>query len=332
MAAPPSRYTRHMERREFLLASAAAAAPPPGRPRISAGSFNFHTFGANQKADAAIDIIGEMGFEGIELILLTRDDIKGYWTDSKIGELRKKLERWKLDVAQFIMFQPVVEGLTSLNRTVRNQNLDFFEAGCRIGRKLGAPLVNIVAPWPTEVSSKENSYLPRYYDIEKPKPGEKFTMDVALPFDWDALWDNYVGATKECLQRAKAHGMKMTIEHHTHTMIPGIDAFLRLWDAIKDPALGYNLDTGWTLAHRDYTPVAIYKARRHLMNMHVRDIDGLMRRFPHIGEGVMDFKAICAALKNVGYRGFMTLEQDKHPGDMKATAKRYLAMMKEYLS
>ncbi|HNY39391.1 MAG TPA: sugar phosphate isomerase/epimerase [Bryobacteraceae bacterium] len=322
-----------MERREFLLASAAAAAaPPPGRPRISAGSFNFHTFGANQKADAAIDIIGEMGFEGIELILLTRDDIKGYWTDAKIGELRKKLERWKLDVAQFIMFQPVVEGLTSLNRTVRNQNLDFFEAGCRVGRKLGAPLVNIVAPWPTEVSSKDHSYLPRYYDIEKPKPGEKFTMDVALPFDWEALWDNYVGATKECLQRAKAHGMKMTIEHHTHTMIPGIDAFLRLWDAIKDPALGYNMDTGWTLAHRDYPPVAIYKARRHLMNMHVRDIDGLMRLFPHIGEGVMDFKAICAALKAIGYRGFLTLEQDKHPGDMKATAKRYLAMLKEYLA
>ncbi len=320
-----------MERREFLFTSAAAI-QPPGRPRISAGSFNFHTFGANQKPDAAIDIIGEMGFEGIELILLTREDITGYWTDSKIGELRRKLEHWKLDVAQFIMFQPVVEGLTSLNRTVRNQNLDYFEAGCKIGKKLGAPIVNIVAPWPREISVKDRPYLPRYYDIEKPQPGQKFTIEIAQPFDWDALWDNYAGATRECLQRAKAHGMKLTIEHHTHTMIPGVDAFLRLWDAIKDPALGYNLDTGWTLSHRDYPPEAIYKVRRHLMNLHVRDIDGLMRQFPHIGEGVMDFKAICAALKAIGYRGFLTLEQDKHPGDMKATARRYLAMMKEYLS
>ncbi len=320
-----------MERREFLLASAAAV-QPAGRPRIGAGSFNFHTFGANQKPDAAIDIIGELGFEGIELILLTREDIKGYWTDAKIGELRRKLERWKLDVAQFIMFQPVVEGLTSLNRTVRNQNLDYFEAGCRIGKKLGAPIVNIVAPWPREISARDRPYLPRYYDIEKPQPGQKFTIEVAQPFEWDALWDNYVQATKECLQRAKVQGMKLTIEHHTHTMIPGVDAFLRLWDAINDPALGYNLDTGWTLSHRDYPPVAIYKARRQLMNLHVRDIDGMMRQFPHIGEGVMDFKAICAALKTIGYRGFLTLEQDKHPGDMKATAKRYLAMMKEYLS
>jgi sugar phosphate isomerase/epimerase len=115
-------------------------------------------------------------------------------------------------------------------------------------------------------------------------------------------------------------------------MIPGVDAFLRLWDAVRDPALGYNLDTGWTASHRDYPPEAIYKVRRQLMNLHVRDIDGMMRKFPHIGEGVMDFKAICDALKAIQFRGFLTLEQDKHPGDMRATARRYLAMMKEYLA
>lgn len=306
--------------------------PVKSRPRISAGSFNFHTFGASQNPEPAIDIIGQMGFEGIELILLTREDISGYWTNQTIGRIRKQLDKYKLDVAQFIMFQPVVEGLTSLDRGVRNQNLDFFEAGCKIGKQLGAPLVNIVAPWPRELSAEGRPYLPRYYDIPEPKPKEKFHIDIAQPFDWDALWANYIEATKECLARVKAQGMKLTIEHHTHTMIPGVDAFLRFWDAIRDPALGYNLDTGWTLAHRDYPPEAIFKVRRQLMNLHVRDIDGFMRKFVHIGEGVMDFRAICTALKQVGFTGFITLEQDKHPGDMKATAQRYLSMMKEYLA
>lgn len=322
-----------MNRRDFLASVAVSQAPAPvRRPRIAAGSFNFHTFGANQNPEPAIDIIGGLGFEGVELILLTREDISGYWTASTTGRIRKQLEKYKLGVSQFILFQPVVEGLTSLDRNVRDQNLDFFEAGCKIGKQLGAPIVNIVAPWPREVSAKNRPYLPRYYDIPTPAPGEKFTLDVALPFDWDALWENYVGATRECLARAKAQGMKLSIEHHTHTMIPGVDAFLRLWDAIRDAALGYNLDTGWTLSHRDYPPVAIYKVRRHLMNLHVRDIDGMMRQFPHIGEGVMDLQAVCAALKQTGFTGYVTLEQDKHPGDMKATAARYLALMKEYLS
>src|SRR2546430_8566409 len=47
-----------------------------------------------------------------------------------------------------------------------------------------------------------------------------------------------VETMKACLARAKAHGLKFSIENHTHTLVPGADAFLRLWDAIRDPALG----------------------------------------------------------------------------------------------
>ena len=68
------------------------------------------------------------------------------------------------------------------------------------------------------------------------------------------------------------------------------------------------------------------------MNVHARDIDGLMRNFVHVGEGVMDFQAIAEALKAVGFRGFLSIEQDKHPGDMKATCRRYLELMKECLA
>ena len=69
------------------------------------------------------------------------------------------------------------------------------------------------------------------------------------------------------------------------------------------------------------------------MNLHIRDIDGLMRRFVHVGRGVMDFKAIAEALKAVRFQGFLSLEQDGQPGDkpgdMEATCKRYLAMTRE---
>ena len=82
-------------------------------------------------------------------------------------------------------------------------------------------------------------------------------------------------------------------------------------------ALGYNLDAGWTQLQREYPPVAVFKVRGHLMNLHMRDIDGRMRQFPHIGQGVMDFKGIVDALKAVNFDGYASIEQDKHPGDMK---------------
>lgn len=301
-----------------------------GRPKVGCVSWCFHSFAGGTAVEESLDIMGEIGFEGTDLILLARDDIEGYWTDARIGQIKQRLERNGLAVAQFVIYQPVVEGLTSASAEERQVNLDYFDAGCRIGKKLEAPLINIVAPWPRQMKGPR-SYLPRYIEIEEPKPEEKFHIDLEPGFDWDEIWQNYVATTRACLERVKAHGMKLSIEHHTHCVIPDATSFLRLWDAIGDPDLGYNLDTGWTLLQREYPPVAIHKVKNQLFNLHVRDIDGLMRQFVHIGDGVMDFKAVADTLKQVGYSGFLSIEQDKHPGDMKATCRRYLAMMKEYL-
>jgi sugar phosphate isomerase/epimerase len=335
-----------LSRREFVKAAAGAAvalggasianaetkqAVKKGRPKVGCLSWCFHSFGAGADPTEAIDIMGRIGFEGTELILNAREDITNFWTDDKIDKLKKKLQQNKLAVAQFVIFQPVVQGLSSLDADTRERNLDYFEAGCRIGKKLGAPMVNIVAPWARELGP-EKGYLPRFYELPEPKEGEKYKFSIAEGFDWEAVWQKYIDTTKACLERAKAHDMKMSIEHHTHCIIPDATSFLRLWDAIKDDALGYNMDVGWTLLQREYPPVAIHKVAGHLMNLHMRDIDGTMRHFVHVGQGVMDFEGIAKALKAINFDGFLNIEQDKYPGDMIETCRRYLAIMKEHLA
>lgn len=316
----------------WMTAAAPGPASTPGRPKVGCLSWCFYDLSPAADPEPAIAIIGGLGFDGIELIVTARRDLKDFWTDARIDRLKQKLDRYGLRVSQFVIFQPVVEDLSSTRPDEREQALDYFTAGCRIARRLDAPIINIVAPWARELKGP-GDYLPRYYEITQPKPGEKFHIDIADGFDWERVWHAYVETTKDCLARAKAHGLRFTIEQHTHTLVPEAASFLRLWDAIRDPALGYNLDAGWTQLQREYPPVAVHKAGRHLMNLHLRDIDGLMRRFPPIGDGVMDFQAIVVALKSVGFDGFASLEQDKNPGDrdMKETCRRYLRMMREYL-
>lgn len=300
--------------------------------RIGCVSWCFHSFAGGTSPEEAIEIIGELGFDGTDLILLGRSDITEYWHDTTLDRLKRRLEVNKLEVAQFVLFQPVVEGLTSTDPEERKRSLDYFEAGCRIGQKLGAPILNIVAPWARELQGPY-AYLPRYYELTDPQPGDKFHIEIAPDFDWAACWQTYIETTQACLERAKAYGMRFSIEHHTHCMIPEAASFLRLWEAIGDPALGYNMDVGWTLSQREYPPVAIYKVRKHLMNLHMRDIDGRMREFVPIGEGVMDFQAIVQALQTIGFEGYLSIEQDKHrPEEMKQTCQRYLNMMREYLA
>ncbi|MBN1506447.1 MAG: sugar phosphate isomerase/epimerase [Sedimentisphaerales bacterium] len=333
-----------LSRRQFLqtaaltastlsLADAPAAqspSPAPGKPRIGCLSWCFHSLGPAADPEPVLDVIGDLGFDGVELIVTARRDLKDFWTDARIDRLNRKLEQNKLRVSQFVAFQPVVEDLSSTEPAAHERALDYFEATCRIGKKLGAPMVNIVAPWARELKGP-TGYLPRYYEVDNPERGEKFHIDIAEDFDWDRVWDAYVETTKACLARAKAHGLKFSIEQHTHCLVPDAASFLRLWDQIRDDDLGYNIDVGWTLLQREYPPVAIHKVGRHLMNAHMRDIDGQMRLFPPFGKGVMDVQAIVATLKRIGFNGYASIEQDMHPGDpdIRDTCREYLRIMRE---
>ncbi len=304
------------------------AAMPAGRMKLGCTSWAFHNFAGGVDPAQAIDTIADLGFDGIELIVNARGDFDTVWSDAGIDRILRQLDTRKLQVSQFVLFQPVVEGLSSLDGETRDKSLDAFEAGCRVGKRLGAPIINIVAPWPREIG-REHGYLPRFYELSQPKEGEKFRISVAPGFDWDRVWDQFIVTVKGCLERARRYGLKFTIEHHTHCLVHDATSFLRLWDAVRDSALGYNLDTGWTLAQREYPPVAIHKVGRHLMNLHVRDIDGSMRRFPPIGTGVMDFPGIIEACRQVGFSGFLTLEQDKYDEDMRDICRRYLRLLRE---
>ena len=310
------------------LPAPASLSPADGAIKVGACSWVFHSLSAGQSPVEAIELLGGMGFDGVELIVSEPPDLTALWTDRFIGDVRRLLDKYKMEVSQMAMFQPVVQDLSNLDYDKRMKALDNFEAGVVIGKKLGSKIVNIVAPWPRELSSPDGGYLPRYYEVIKPKEGEKYAIKMDASFDWDKIWAQYVTTTKACLERAKKHNMLFTIEHHTNCIIPDASSFLLLCKDIPDKSLGYNMDVGWTQVQREYPPVAINKVKDRLYNLHIRDIDGAMRLFVHIGEGVMDFAGIIRELKKIGYKGFISLEQDKHPGDMKDTCKRYLELMR----
>jgi hypothetical protein len=100
----------------------------------------------------------------------------------------------------------------------------------------------------------------------------------------------------------------------------------------RDRNLGYNLDNGLDASpSAEYPPLAIPQGRSPTDELHMRDIDGLMHRFPPFGTGVMDHQAIVEACRKVGFSGFFSIEQDKGGEDMHAICKRYLRMMRAYI-
>lgn len=107
----------------------------------------------NPPYEGAIRSIGELGFDGIELILRDFEDIKGYWAPEKRKEIKRMLDHYGLEVSQFAMFQNVMDGLASLDKERIRRSVDAFKAGCEISADLGCDIVNFVSPWPDVITA-----------------------------------------------------------------------------------------------------------------------------------------------------------------------------------
>jgi len=297
-----------------LTRGTSAAAPiiglKPGEMKLACVSWNFRGIGEGPPADEPIDIIGGMRFDGVELIVSRPEDLDAYWKkDTVVSGLKKKLDSYKLAVSQFVLFQSAVENLSSLDSDRRNRSLDVFEEGCKVAVKLDAPIINMVAPWARELKGPQE-YLPRYFAQTKGAPDTKYHIDIAKGFDYDAVWETFVQTMKDCTERAARYDLRFSLENHTHTLVHDATAFLKLWDEVKHPSLGMNMDIGWIQLQRAYPPHEIHKVKKYLMNVHLRDIDGVGLVFVRIGGGVMDFKAVVETLKEVGFTGYLAFEQD----------------------
>ncbi len=121
--------TAAMSAAPFLTQAAESTSERAGKIQLGSVSWNFHSLSPAADPEAAIDTIGELGFAGIELIANSGVDFKAFWTDDRVDRIKQKLERNKLRVTQFAMFQPVVEDLSSSLRDERERGLEHFESG-----------------------------------------------------------------------------------------------------------------------------------------------------------------------------------------------------------
>jgi sugar phosphate isomerase/epimerase len=275
----------------------------------------------------ALDSISRLGFKGVELILCREEELETYWTEEETRRVADFCDQKGLQVSQFAIFQPAIGGLTSLDRKQQARALEVFEQCAQIARTLGAPLINYVSQWPIGLEAPI-PYVPNYFYLPNngPNPTGKLTMKLPPNFDWEEQWANVVQATKKTVEIARAYGLKMSLEGHINVAVPHTDSFLRLYDHVGEPDLGYCLDVGWAALQREYVPWSLYKVKGKLVNIHVRDCDHLTTGFARPGEGVLDWVEIFKALLAIGYEGYLSLES--YATDWR---DRKIAMTREYL-
>lgn len=270
-----------------------------------------HTLTNNPNAyEDAMYTIASLGFSGYELIAFSETELEEYYTTAQCSKLRHLAESKNMELTEFILYAPLVEGLTQDDQTAKDHAYDLFEKGLKKAKLLGTDIINIVSNWPSNVKAPID-YLPSFihpntrgvYSFEP-----KLKMEMPSGFDARAIWDVYMQSLTHLAEMTNSYGMRFALEGHANVIVGTTDAFMRMFDRITLSCFGTNFDACWQLVQREYLPWSVYKLRERIFHVHVRDGDGLSCYSLQPGDGIIDWNGLVRALKEVDYQGYLSFE------------------------
>lgn len=151
-------------------------------------------------------------------------------------------------------------------------------------------------------------------------------QDVAVP-----RWAEFL---RQATPIAEEHGVTLALEPCTRPGLGTDRDVIALVDEIDSPRVRAYLDVAnIRMVGVDSVEAVRSFGSKYLAHIHMKDLaenpPGSDRRYVTvgIGQGMLDFPGICAAIVEVGYDGWLTLETPGD-GDPKGSAKRNLDVLK----
>ena len=230
-----------------------------------------------------IDIADEMGFDGVEILLVQlRENEQN--DNSKLMAIKRHALRLGLPLIGMSTHQ----GFVSPDAEIRKRNVDLTNSQIELAYKLGIPTMRVnTGRWGTTRSFDQ---LMKDRGIEKPLDG--YTDEDAFPWVIDALG--------ECAKVAEKCGVVMGLENHWGLGLTP-EGILRIVDAVDSPWLQITTDTG-NFLEDPYDRLEQIAAKTILVQAktycgggqwYTLDLD-----YPKIGE----------ILRKHNYRGYISLE------------------------
>lgn len=133
----------------------------------------------------------------------------------------------------------------------------------------------------------------------------------------------------EIAQLARQHGVRIGIENHPERHADEVLA--KIGD--DGDVLGAAIDTGWWLS-QDYDPAeAVRVLSKHLYHIHLKDIRASGKHETcELGTGMLDVAGVLAALHEVGYDGYLSIEHEPEHYDPTAEIARSRELVERLLA
>ncbi|MHC4672027.1 MAG: sugar phosphate isomerase/epimerase family protein [Planctomycetota bacterium] len=260
-------------------------------------SINYWTFPKDTPIADAVKSAREAGFAAIEPTLEAQGKLTPQTDESNCRKLGQVIRDAGLQVASLACGLFWETYYTSPHPQVRERAYKLTLAGMDRARWLGAPVLMVVPGilWRGRSRTFEVGY------------------DDALARSCDTL--------RQLAYEAEARGIIIALENvWNHFLVSPVE-MRQFIDRISSSWVGVYFDIGNVLRYgvpQDWINIL----GRQIARVHLKDFKlevGNADGFCPLGEGDVDFPAVMAALKNIGYDGPLTYEG---PGDLKDISQR----------
>ena len=279
-----------MNRRQLLAAAALlpaatasrAAAPAVRRNRIAVSTYSFWQFknADLRPIETCIDLAGEMGFDGVEILHRQMTDE----SDGTLQKLKQRAFANGLDLCGFSTHQSFLYA----DKAERQKNIDLTIRQIETAYKMGIPTMRVnTGTWRT---SKNFDELMKNKGLEPPIAGH--TDEDGFGWAIDGL--------TACLKTAEKCGVTLGLENHwgLGRTPEGVKFIV---EAIKSPWLRVTLDTG-NFLEDPYEKLAA-----------LAPLTVLLQAKTYYGGGTwytldLEYDRIAGIMRKANYRGYVSLE------------------------
>ena len=126
--------------------------------------------------------------------------------------------------------------------------------------------------------------------------------------DFPTIEKAFFNRIKRYCEIAKNFNLQIALEILPHSLVGGVDGFLRLIEKIEIDNLGYNFDTGHANCSGEILSLIPQKLKGKIYSTHLKDNFGEKNLSLPPGRGSIDWKLLLKALKESGYNGTFDLE------------------------
>lgn len=237
----------------------------------------------------AIETIASIGYRGVELMADVPHAYPQQMPAGRVAALRKRLAELNLAVSNVNAFTLFACGDTyhptwiESDPARRQQRIDHTLRSMELAEAFGAKTMSLQPGGPLIGTT-----------LTRQQAGDLFAQGLA-----------------KVLPAAKRAGVVLAIEPEPGLFIESSAEYLDFKNTyFKDePYVLMNCDIGHLYCVGDDPAEVIRRCREHIAHIHVEDI-GKNRVHQHLtpGKGAIDFAGLFAAINDIGYRGWTTVE------------------------